>query len=257
MPSLHRRTILAISCLLTIAGPGCGELFGGESVATVRLFATHAGTLGEDGYPNYGDAETTRVFVNDTGWQIALSASYVTTAEVHLVRCQEQSGTAIEMFWGPCPEAFVTTDDLESVPLGAVTVTDGAYCSLDVSFGPYVAPDGADEHIALGNQMIEDNTLVIIGVARRGEPPMLEEVPFEIVSDATVVAHVDISKLEDGLPVRLDDENFPRDLTIVKTYDTFFDGLDFATATPAEIEATVLASLEHDTSAYNGTFDFD
>lgn len=250
--------ILAISCVMTVASPGCGlvDLIDGDPVATVRFFASHAGTADADGYPDYGDSETTRVFYNDTGWQIALSQAYVTTANVHFVRCMEQKGTAIEMFWGPCPEAFISTDDLASLPLGAVTVTDGAYCSMDVSFAPFIPPAGG-EHIAVGNQMIRDNTLVIVGVARRGEPPMTEEVPFEIVSDATVVSHVDISTLEGGLPVRLENENFARDLTIIKTYDTFFDGLDFATASPADIEASVLNSLERDTFAYNGTFDFE
>ncbi|KIG16410.1 hypothetical protein DB30_04454 [Enhygromyxa salina] len=259
MPSLPRRTILALSCLVAIASPGCGlvDLIDGDPVATVRFFATHAGTLTPDGYPNYGDSQTTRVFFNDTGWQIALSEARVTTASVHFVRCQQQTGTAIEMFWGPCPEAFIATDDLESVPLGAVTVNDGVYCTIDVNFAPFIPPEGGDEHIVGGDPMIEGNTLVIRGVARRGEAPMIEEVPFEIVSDASVVSHVDVAKLEGGLPVRLEKENFARDLTIIKTYDTFFDGLDFATATPADIEAAVLTSLERDTYAYDGTFDFD
>jgi hypothetical protein len=223
----------------------------------VRFFASHAGTPGPDGYPVYGDAQTTRVFYNDTGWQIALHTARVTTANVHFVRCEAQTGTAIEMFWGPCPEAFIATDDLESVPLGAVSVTDGAYCTIDVSFAPFIPPVDGEPHIVGGDEMIEGNTIVISGVARRGEPPMVEEVPFEIVSDASVVAHVDVSKLEGGLPVRLEDEKFARDLTIIKTYDTFFDGIDFATATPADIEAAILTSLERDTFGYNGTFDFE
>ncbi|PRP97440.1 hypothetical protein ENSA5_34320 [Enhygromyxa salina] len=233
------------------------DLLDGDPVATVRFFATHAGTPTEDGYPDYGDSQTTRVFVNDMGWQIALSTLYVTTSEVRLVRCQEDSGTAIEMFWGPCPEDFVSFNDLDSVPLGAVTVTDGAYCRVDVTFGPFVAPASADEHIAVGSPIIEDNTIAVIGVARRGEPPMQEEVPFEIVSDAVVTARVDISKLENGGPVRLEDEQFARDLTIIKSYDTMFDGLDFETATPAEIEASVLNGLESFTRAHNGTYDTD
>jgi hypothetical protein len=253
----RRRTILAISCSIAVASPGCAlvDLIDGDSVANVRIFATHAGTKTDDGYPSYGDESTTRVFYNDTGWQIALSEAHVTTADVQIVRCQESKGVAIEMFWGPCPEAFVATNDLESLPLGGVTVSDGAYCALDVTFAPYVPPVGGETHIALGNQMIDDNTLVIIGVARRGMPPMLEEVPIEIVSDAIVTAHVDISRLEGGQPVRLEDERFARDLTIIKTYDTFFDGIDFSTATPADIEAAVLNSLERDTVGYDGTFD--
>jgi hypothetical protein len=252
MTGLDRRPFLALCSLLAIGVPGCADLFG-PSVATVRFFATHAGTLGVDGYPDYGDYETTRVFVTDMGWQIALSAVYVTTADVRLVGCAEPSGTPIEMFWGPCPESFVTTNDLESVPLGAVTVDDGSYCHIDVVFGPFVAPPGGDEHIAVGNQLIQDNTMVVIGVARRGEGATLEEVPFQIVSDAVVTARANIATIENGRPLTLQDENFARDLTILKTYDTFFDGVDFATAKPADIEAAVLSALEQDTRIYPGS----
>jgi hypothetical protein len=255
MPGLDRRSIIAL-CTLLAASPGCGlGLIGGPSVATVRFFAAHAGTPGEDGYPDYGDEQTTRVFMNDMGWQIALSEVFVTTAEVQFVLCQDESGTPIEMFWGPCPESFVSTNDLESVPLGAVTVDDGNYCSIDVVFGPFVPPPGADDHVAVGNPMIEGNTLVVVGVARRGMPGMQEEVPFSVVSDVEITARLDVSTFQNGGPIKLANENFPRDLTLIKTYDRFFDGLDFATATPADIEAAVIAALETETVVFDGTYD--
>lgn len=254
MPS-PTRTILAPCLAILCSGCALVDLIDGDPVATVGFFATHAGTIGDEGYPNLGDAETTRVFMTDQGYQVSLSEAYVTTAEVRFVACGEPSGTSIEMFWGPCPEDFVGSDDLNSVPLGAVTVTEGEYCAIEVDFGPFVPPMGGDTHIAVGNPMIQDNTIVIMGVARRGEPPMLEEYPFEIVSDATLTTRVDVSKLENGGPVTLEDENFTRDLTIIKTYDTFFNGIDFAVASPADIEAAVLSALENDTRAYDGIFD--
>jgi hypothetical protein len=252
MPSLHRRTLLLSSSLL-LAGSGCAliDLFDGDPVSTVRLFATHAGTPGADGFPDYGDAITTRVFANDMGWLLSLSEVYVTTAEVRLVECSAQLGTAIEMFWGACPEDFVGTDDRHSLALGAVTIKDSQYCRVDVTFAPYFAADN-NEHLNPINPMIEGNTIVITGVARRGEGTELEEVPFQVVSDAIVTARANISQIENGRPLTLDNENFARDLTILKTYDTFFDGIDFATATAAEIEAAVLASLELDTVVYPG-----
>jgi hypothetical protein len=245
--------LLALCTLVTLASPGCGLDWEGD--ATVRFFATHAGTPGVDGYPDYGDQETTRVFVTDMGWQIALHEVFITTADVQFVRCTESTGTPIEMFWGPCPESFVSTNDLESVPLGAVTVDDGTFCSIDVVFGPFVPPSSGDEHIAVGNPMIEGNTLVVNGVARRGEGPMLEEHPFSIVSDVEVVARLDTSTLEDDGPISLSKENFPRDLTVIKTYDRFFDGVDFSTATPADIEAAILHALEFETVVFDGTLD--
>lgn len=253
MPGLDRRPFLALCTLLAIASSGCELL--GPSVATVRFFATHAGTPNADGFPDYGDEKTTRVFVTDMGWQIALSDVFVTTADIRLVPCDQPTGTPIEMFWGPCPESFVSTNDLESVPLGAVTVDEGSYCSIDVVFGPFVAPPGGDEHIAVGNDMIRDNTLVVIGIARRGEGATLEEVPFQIVSDAEVIARLDTSTIEADGPIVLEDENFPRDLTIIKSYDRFFDGIDFSIATPADIEATILEALEYKTTVYDGTYD--
>jgi hypothetical protein len=241
--------------LCAVASPGC-ELPGWDSNATVRFFAAHAGTETEAGYPDYGDEETTRVFMTDMGWQIALHDVFITTAEVKFVRCDEDSGTSIEMFWGPCPESFVSTNDLESVPLGAVTVEDGNYCSIDVVFGPFVPPTGGDEpHVAIGNPMIEGNTLHVRGFARRGEPPMQEEVLFEIVSDVELTARIDVSTFQNGGPIKLADEQFPRDVTLLKTYDRFFDGIDFSVATEADIEASIIAALESQTFAIDGTFD--
>lgn len=252
MPSLHRRSLL-LSVSLLLACSGCSELFGGESVATVRMFATHAGTPTDDGFPNYGDSITTRVFTNDTGWQLSLAEVFVTTAEVRIVECAADLGDAIEMFWGACPEDFVGANDRESVALGAVTIADGDYCRVDVTYGPYVPSAQSEEHINPDNPMIEGNTILIVGTARRGEGATLEEVPFQIVSDATVTARVDISELDDGRPLKLEDEDFPSDLTILKTYDTFFAGIDFSVATPAELEAAVLAALERDTVIYPGS----
>ena len=254
MPSLYRRVLLLSGLLLSSSGCRAFiDLFDGDSVATVRLFATHAGTPDDMGWPDYGDSVTTRVFMNDLGWQLSLSESYVTTAAVYLVRCDANVGTEIEMFWGACPEDFIATDDRESLALGAVTIADGQYCRVDVTFGPYIPSPESHEHINPANPMIEGNTLLITGVARRGMGDELEEVPFQLTSDATVTARDNIALIENGRPLTLEDESFARDLTILKTYDTFFDGVDFATATPADIEAAVLASLELDTRVYPGS----
>jgi hypothetical protein len=253
MPSLHRPLLL--SALLGMSS-GCGaliDLIDGDSAATVRMFATHAGTPGPDGFPHYGDSITTRVFTNDLGWQLSLSETYVTTAEVRLVRCGADVGAAIDMFWGSWAEDFISVDDRESVSLGAITVKDGQYCRLDVTFAPYVPSGDRTGRSNPANPMIIGNTLLIKGVARRGAGDDLEEVPFELLSDTTISARVSIAQIEAGGPMTLSDENFARDLIILKTYDTFFEGVDFATATNADIEAAVLAALEYDTRVYPGS----
>ena len=256
----RRRTLLAFCALATATLSGCSffdDILDPQSVANVRFFATHAGTPDENGvYPDYGDNETTRVFMNDTGWQISLSEVFVTTAEIRLVECAGPA-TPIEMFWGPCPEAFISEDDLDSVTLGAVTVPDGDYCGVDVIYAPYKPPPEGDDHIAPGNDKILDHTILVVGVARRGMGPDLEEVPFEILSKKTATARLDVSALEFGGPIHLEDENFPRDLTVIKTYDTFFDGVDFSVDGPPEIEAAIFAALELDTYAYDGVFDYE
>lgn len=252
MPRLRRRLLFTLPLLLGVT-TGCRafvDLLDGESEATVKMFAAHAGTPGEDGFPSYGDSENARVFVNDQGWEITLAEVYVTTAEVRLVKCSADAGTAIEMFWGPCAENFIAYDDRQTLPLGAVTVTDGEYCRVDVSFAPYVADASASEHIVPDNPAIEGNTVFVRGVARRGDA---EEVQFELTTDETVVAQIDISTLEGGGPMTLHEESFPRDLTLLKTYDSFFMGVDFATAGDADIAAAILAGLELDTRVYDGT----
>src|SRR5690606_6363953 len=187
MPSLHRRALL-LSASLLVASSGCrlAELFNGDSVATVRMFATHAGTPTEDGFPDYGDSITTRVFINDMGWQLSLSEVYITTAEVRLVECSAMFGEEIEMFWGACPEDFVGTDDRHSLSLGAITIEDGQYCRVDVTFAPYLPPKDGSEHLSPENPMILGNTILITGVARRGAGTELEEIPFQVISDAAV-----------------------------------------------------------------------
>ncbi len=232
---------------------GCGGDLFSRSVATVQVFATRAGTPGADQqFPDYGGKGSIRVFMNDMGWEIALSEVYVTTAEVELIACNDTT-TAIEMFWGPCPENFIVGDDRDTVPLGAVSVDEGSYCGLDVVFAPYLIVPEAEKHLSPDNPEVEGHTIFIRGTARRGMGDELIEVPFEIRSMAEVTAELDISEVENGAPFRLKDENFPRNLTVLKTYDSFFSGVDFLTAGQQELEAAVLSALEFDTRAISGS----
>ncbi|MFV8754390.1 hypothetical protein ACNOYE_27910 [Nannocystaceae bacterium ST9] len=249
----RRRLVTACALLVaTVSGCGIGDLFTG-STSTVKFFATHAGTPDEAGFPNYGEAGSTRVFMTDMGWEVALEEIYVTTANIRLVRCGKQKGTDIEMFWGTCPEDFILTEDRETLPLGAVTIDDGSFCAVEVIYAPYVDDGDSDEHINPSNPEVVGKTVLISGVARRDiGNDMLEEVPFSFTSAEKVVAVVDISTLEAGGPVHLEKENFARNLTVLKNYDQFFSGIDFASATQADFEAAVLAGLELDTRVYDG-----
>ena len=258
MPRSTRRTIHLPIALIALAmlSSGCrlGELFNGKSVATVEVFATHAGTPdGDKQFPDYGEGGTTRVFVNDMGWEVALGEIYVTQAKVEVVPCGAPKGTPIEMFWGPCPEDFVIEDDRITVPLGAVTVDDGEYCSLRLTVAPYIVDPGTERHIIPENPAAMGTSVYIVGVARQGEGNDMVEIPFEVITDEPLTVDLDISKLENNRPVKLEDENYPRPLTILKTYDTFFEGIDFATAGPADLKAAVFSAIELDTIVYNGS----
>jgi len=252
MPT-RRRLVTACALLVaTVSGCGLGDLFS-KSTSTIKLFATHAGTPDDMGFPDYGAAGSTRVFMTDMGWEVALDEIYVTTADIQLVRCGEQEGTSIEMFWGTCPEDFVGYDDRETLPLGAVTIDDGSFCGVDVVFSPYIEDGDTDEHTKPANPDVVGKTVLISGIARRDlGNDMFEEIPFAFTSEQTIIAKLDISTLEAGGPLRLAKENFARNLTVLKTYDQFFSGIDFASATSADIEAAVLSSLEYDTRVYDG-----
>lgn len=224
-----------------------------ESTSTVKFFAAHAGVPTDTGFPDYGDAGSTRVFMTDLGWEIALGEAYVTTQDIRLIRCGKQEGTTIEMFWGTCPEDFVAAQDRETLPLGAITIEDGRFCAVEVVFGPYVDDGGTDEHIKPSNPEIVGNTVLIDGVARRdpGDGNLIE-VPFTIRFADEIVAEIDVSTLDAGQPFELANESYARNLSVLKTYDRFFDGIDFESATQDELDAAVKAALELDLRIYDG-----
>jgi hypothetical protein len=224
-----------------------------ESTSTVKFFAAHAGMPTDTGFPDYGDAGSTRVFQTDLGWEVALSDAYVTTQEVRLVRCGKQKGTAIEMFWGTCPEDFVTAQDRETLPLGAITIEDGSFCTVEVVFGPYVEDDDDEEHTEPSNPAVVGATVLLEGVARRDPGDgMIIEVPFTLRFEDELVVALDVSEFDGGQPFELANETYARNLSVLKTYDRFFDGVDFTSAGPADLEAAVKASLELDTRVYDG-----
>lgn len=251
MPACRRPALACALSLASILSTGCDGLVL-ESTSTVKFFAAHAGMPTDTGFPDYGDAGSTRVFLTDLGWEVALEQAYVTTQDIRLVRCGKQSGTEIEMFWGTCPEDFVTAQDRETLPLGAVTIEDGRFCAVEVVFGPYV-DDGDQEHTKPSNPAVVGATVLIEGVARRDPGDgMLIEVPFSIRFEDELVAELDVSKLDGGQPFALANESYARNLSVLKTYDRFFDGIDFVSAGQADLEAAVKASLELDTRIYDG-----
>ena len=92
--------------------------------------------------------------------------------------------------------------------------------------------------------------MYLYGLATKGET----SVPFEIRATDSVDVELDLATIDAGAPLRTQgDQAFPTDLTLAKTYDRFFDGIDFASATQTDLEAHVLAVLALETRVMLGT----
>lgn len=248
-----RAALWFLSPLFVVAASTGCEAF--ESLegdqSRVHIFATHHATPEDGVFPDRGDEDRARIFDNDTGWEIVLSESYVTITGTQLVGCD---GTIrpIDLFWGPCPEDM-TLRDLETVTVSGARVPAGDYCGLQVQYGPYVLPEPTEDsrHIVPENESMQGSSIFLRGAARRNG----ESIPFELVSEATAVVELDLSELEGpGAPMRVERaEEFPKELTVTKTYDRYFDGIDFSNYDPAELEARLTDILVAQTRVVDGT----
>lgn len=248
--SLPRRALLlAVPALLS----GCLEQFE-DGGALVNVFSTHHATPDEMGFPNRGEDNMPRVYDAEDGWQITLLESYVTISAVTLIGCD---GTAhpLKMFWGPCPEDL-RTEDLDTLTVAGLDANPGSYCSFEVTYGPYQTPvideETPTQHEIPDNvDAIDGATVYLRGAAtKEGE----ETVQFELSSSDEVTVVLDISELEGpGLPMRIDQrENFPKELTITKTYDRFLDGADWENFEPDPAERQFDDVLEDQTRVVAG-----
>lgn len=231
---------------------GCDHLEPGG--ALVYVFSTHHATPENGIIPDRGDHDEPRVFDNDEGWTIRLHESYITTSAVTLLRC-DGAQFPLTMFWGPCPEDL-RERDLELLTVAGLKVPPGNYCGLQVTYAPYEEPvvetDGNESrHVAPTNEAVYGATIYLRGLASKDD----QEVPFELVSDRTAVAQLDLSQLEGpGQPMNVAHrEYFPKELTVVKTYDRFFDGVDFATMDTEAVESTLHTILVGETRVVQGT----
>ena len=71
---------------------------------------------------------------------------------------------------------------------------------------------------------------------------------------AVVTGDLDISTIMNGGPLKITaEEAFPVDLTLSKTYDRFFDGVDFSSFSEDDVNANIMAVLELETRVAFGT----
>jgi hypothetical protein len=236
--------IATIAGLGLIASTGCDFIDAfkpGSGQTVVNVFSTHHATPENGIVPDRGGDGEARVFENDEGWTITLTMGYVTTQGATLHRC-DGNEMPVDVYFGSLAEDL-SRADLERLTIGGTEVGRTDLCGMTVHYGPF--DDATDERPhGVDSEDLDGSTLVLAGFARRGE----DTVPFDIRSDASLDVHLDLSVAANGDPVRVTgDEDFPVELTLAKTYDRFFDGVDFGAMDSADMPEQALALLELET----------
>ena len=247
--SLHPFTVVcALSASFALSG--C-DLFGlgPEPTSLVQVLVTHHATPEDGTFPDRRSALGDQEFDNDTGWTVTLDEAFVVTATATLQAC-DGAELPVDRYWGPLPENLGAAD-LDAFTFGGIDVAPGSYCSISVTYGPYEAPAETTRMHEMPDDedALRGATFYLAGFARRGD----ETVEFELTTSERLVIDLPI-EAEDGGPLEVSgEEPFPLELTLSKTYDRLFDGIDFATAPTAELSANALAVLALETRLSAGT----
>lgn len=239
-------TNATLAAAVLLAAPGCAFIDDLEdSGGIVDVFTAHHGTPADGVFPEQGEAGMARAFTTDSGWSVVLGEAYLTTAGVELAGC---SGgiKRVDLFWGPSAESLVDIADAEPRGIGGVRTPADKFCQLRVTYGPYsfaAAETEGAEYAPPSNELMEGQTILLRGYATKDG----ENVPFEYISDLELSVVRDISTLQNGRPLTVKtDQSFPAKIVLAKTYDRFFDGVDFLDYTDDDIEAAVIRALEGD-----------
>jgi hypothetical protein len=244
--SLRRLPSLTALLLVPVLGAstGCDFLDSlSESSVIVDMFATSHGTPDAAGeLPERNGQQL--VFANDMGWEVFLDEAYVTTTALSLHSCAGERFD-VEMYWGALAESIPEHGDYEVLGVGGVRATEGSYCSLRVEYGP--AEDGMAQPDAVGS------TVYLAGTALKDD----QMVEFVWKTELAIDVDVDLSEVDDGAPFRVGASEFVnKKLTVAKTYDRFFDGIDFAdigSLDQADVDALLTDTLDRQTAAFIGT----
>lgn len=242
-----RRALTNLTLLATLIGLGGCDVLGIDDASLVNVFVAHAPTAQGDAPPELGQAEYPREFVNDEGWAIVLGEAYVTVSGVRLVACNGNE-QEVDLYWGACAEDFVNTDDAVALGIGGIVTAPGAYCEAIVTYGRFTIDEDSN-HALPGNDDMENNSVLLGGYAEKDG----EVVDFSFVTDEEFQARVDLTQIQDGGVFRVAPQSpLPKDLTIVKPYNHFFDGVDFNDFDDNVVEDAVQNSLEQYTLAIVG-----
>ena len=206
----------------------------------VDVFATSHGTPDEEGNLPARNGQQL-IFVNDLGWEIFVDEAYITTAGVSLQACAGDTFD-VQMYWGPLAEDVGLTADSEHTGLGGVRVESGTFCEMIVDYAPVA--EEVDNPEAVGA------TVFLTGSALKDG----QHVDFVWRSEIAVEVEVDISTIDDGKPFEISDtQAVPDKLTVSKSYDRFFDGVDFGQEiTQVDVDSRVADTLSNETNAREG-----
>jgi hypothetical protein len=255
MPSFRRATRLTACSVLSLGLTGCLEDFE-DGGALLNVFSTHHATPAQGAFPYRGDDSMPRVYDGGGGWEVTLLESYLTIEAVTLIACNGIE-YPLNMFWGPCPEDL-RSEDLATLTVAGVNARPGDYCGLRVSYGPYQEPV-IDEDAEETRHEVPDNVEAIQGatIYLRGGANLEgqdEPISFELATSEMVVVELDLSELEGpGAPMNVArKENFPKELTVTKTYDKFLQAADWSNFDDALIESQLAEILEAETRVVLG-----
>ena len=216
----------------------------------VDLFIAHHGEVQDASFPEYGAEGVSRLFMNDQGWSVRLNEAYVTTKSVELVAC-DGAMRPVTLYWGPFGENIIEVADLIPKGIGGYSSPPANYCGVRVVYAPF----NLDEVVSGGENVppnldMDGQTVLLNYVAEKDD----QTVSGVFTTNNTYSTTIDTSTLDNNGPIEIGkDQRVPVDITISKTYDSFFQGIDFATATSADIEANVAATLELDSAVTLGT----
>ncbi len=246
-----------MAALVVVEGAGCDLIDGGDTVTAVNG-AHHAARNDAGVLPDYGEPDESRIFVNDLGWTITLSDGFVVTTAVRIETC-DGDGVELEMPFGPFPEYWLDRDkavtDFARGPLG-----EGRYCKLIVEYGRYLADTAAaapDAPFAIESaERVEGKTLSLVGYAERedGMGGFITRA-FALDSAETIIVTLPLDELgADEGPFKVSGKELTRlNLTVSKTYDQFFAGIDFDDFDEAAVEAELPRLLAEQTGVVVGT----
>lgn len=233
-------TLVALPLAATFALSGCDFFDFEDGGGLVNVHTTHHGTPEGGQFPERPAPDRIE-FTNDEGWDILLSEALVATEAVRLEECGG-SEQAIDMYFGTVPESLIRKD-CDLLGLGGALIPEGRYCGATVTYAPYVAdenPDGYDNPHADA----DGSTVFLKGVARKGE----QEVFFEISTDAAFDVSVELD-----VPIKINEDHIGNeDVTLSKTYDRFFDGVDFNEIDALDADTVLPSVLEFETRVTAG-----